>query len=141
MAPKKPDLVERWIEKAEHDLLNVRNNLQAEFIPWDTVCFHCQQAVEKYLKAALLSAGIGFPKTHDLIYLAKGLQPILPKIKTVSVDLAWLTDYSIWPRYPEETNFEEPQEKEGKHALAIARRVKRLIRPSLLKRRAKRKKK
>jgi hypothetical protein len=27
-------------------LLNVKNNLSAEEIPADTVCFHCQQAVE-----------------------------------------------------------------------------------------------
>jgi len=31
-----------WIRKAEADLLNIRNNLAATEIPWDTVCFHAQ---------------------------------------------------------------------------------------------------
>jgi len=34
--------------------------------PYDTVCFHCQQACEKYLKALLTLSGIHAPRTHDL---------------------------------------------------------------------------
>ncbi len=26
-----------WLAKAEHDLLNIENNLQAPEIPWDTI--------------------------------------------------------------------------------------------------------
>lgn len=40
-------LARRWFQKAENDLLNVQNNLQAEQYASDTVCFHCQQAAEK----------------------------------------------------------------------------------------------
>jgi HEPN domain len=39
-----------WFAKAEHDLLNIQNNLAAVQIPWDTVCFHAQQAAEKCLE-------------------------------------------------------------------------------------------
>ena len=42
-------LVRQWTSP-ENDLLNVRNNLAAQEIPWDTICFHSQQAAEKYLK-------------------------------------------------------------------------------------------
>lgn len=35
-------LVRQWIRRAENDLLNVRNNLAAQEIPWDTICFHSQ---------------------------------------------------------------------------------------------------
>lgn len=45
--PKRPDIVCLWVEKAEHDLLNIDNNLAASHVPWDTVCFHAQQAAEK----------------------------------------------------------------------------------------------
>lgn len=45
--------VRRWLAKAENDLLNIRNNLHASRVPWDTVCFPAQQAAEKYLKAFL----------------------------------------------------------------------------------------
>ena len=27
-----------WVEKAEHDLLSIRNNLAADQVPWDVVC-------------------------------------------------------------------------------------------------------
>ena len=43
-----------WIEKAKNDLLNADNNLASDKIPFDTVCFHCQQAAEKLLKAFLV---------------------------------------------------------------------------------------
>jgi HEPN domain-containing protein len=38
------ELVAQWLKKADNDLLNVRNNLAARKVPYDTVCFHCQQA-------------------------------------------------------------------------------------------------
>lgn len=46
-----------WGRKAEHDLLNIQNNLAASNVPWDTVCFHAQQAAEKLLKAFLIHHG------------------------------------------------------------------------------------
>jgi len=64
----KNDLVNAWIYKAENDIKNIENNLRYsdEEIPIDTVCFHCQQAVEKYLKAYLVHNEISFPHTHNL---------------------------------------------------------------------------
>jgi len=29
-----------WLRKADHDLLNIENNLAAKDIPYDAVCFH-----------------------------------------------------------------------------------------------------
>lgn len=56
-----------WIAKAENDLLNIRNNLAAQHVPWDTVCFHAQQAAEKLLKALLVYHGQSPSRTHDLV--------------------------------------------------------------------------
>lgn len=56
-------LARRWFQKAENDLLNVQNNLQAERYASDTVCFHCQQTVEKYLKGFLAWHQAPFVKT------------------------------------------------------------------------------
>lgn len=58
-----------WLRKADHDLLNIENNLAAKDIPWDTVCFHAQQAVEKILKAFLSYHGCDLSRTHDLVAL------------------------------------------------------------------------
>lgn len=35
----------------------------------DVICFHCQQCVEKSLKAFLMFNETAFPKTHDLLIL------------------------------------------------------------------------
>jgi len=45
-----------WLIKASSDLKIVEHelNLPEEEIVKDAVCFHCQQAVEKYLKAFLI---------------------------------------------------------------------------------------
>ena len=72
------EIARQWVEKAEHDLLNIENNLAANDIPWDTVCFHAQQCTEKYLKAVLAWKRVEFPKTHDLRVLLQRVPPDLP---------------------------------------------------------------
>ena len=54
-------VVSEWVEKAENDLKNAAHTIKmGEDCPTDTVCFHAQQCVEKYLKAFLVSTGIDF---------------------------------------------------------------------------------
>jgi len=69
-------LAGRWFHKAENDLLNVKNNLRAERYAPDTVCFHCQQAAEKYLKGFLAWHETPFSKTHDLLELLKQVRQV-----------------------------------------------------------------
>ncbi|MDA0837618.1 MAG: HEPN domain-containing protein [Planctomycetota bacterium] len=57
------DHARQWLRKARNDLLNADNNLTANEIPLDTVCFHCQQAAEKILKAYLAGNGAPYPFT------------------------------------------------------------------------------
>jgi len=61
--------INEWIKKAENDLLAVESILNGKSVPTDAVCFHCQQAAEKYLKAYCIKLNIVFEKSHDLIYL------------------------------------------------------------------------
>ena len=49
------DLAKLWLAKAQNDLLNADNNLRSTAIPYDTVCFHCQQAAEKILRVYFVS--------------------------------------------------------------------------------------
>lgn len=56
-----------WVQKAENDLKAAAQILKlADDCPTDTVCFHAQQSVEKYVKALPTMSGTDFPKTHDL---------------------------------------------------------------------------
>jgi len=66
----------------------------------DSVCFHCQQCAEKYLKALLQEAGHSIPKIHDLDLLFSLVLPIHPEVKSLRSGLLLLTDYAVETRYP-----------------------------------------
>ncbi len=96
------ELARRWVAKAKNDLLNADNNLQAEEIPFDTVCFHCQQAAEKLLKAVLIANTINPPRTHDLMLLLENILPIAPSVALLRSPLAILMPYAVEIRYPDD---------------------------------------
>ncbi len=123
--PKDEDLVRAWVLKAEHDLLNIENNLAAREIPWDTVGFHAQQCVEKYLKALLISRHIDPPKIHDLTELYALLPDGLLKDFNVH-SLEELNPYSIEGRYP--GVWEPVEQAEALQAVEAARMIRQVIR-------------
>ena len=53
-------LARGWFLKADSDLADARPTVASEG-PYDTACFHAQQAVEKYLKGFLASRGVEIP--------------------------------------------------------------------------------
>jgi HEPN domain-containing protein len=67
--------------------------------PTDTVCFHAQQCIEKYLKALLTYKDISFPKTHDIEALVVSLPNSLrPNLN--DKEQSQLADYAAVTRYP-----------------------------------------
>ena len=84
-------LARQWIDRAENDLLNVANNIGAPQVPWDTVCFHCQQAAEKYLKTVLVTLDEEIPRIHDLELLLDLVGQHLPELEGDREDLRWLS--------------------------------------------------
>jgi HEPN domain-containing protein len=118
--------VRRWVEKAENDYRNAKYVLtMKEHCPFDTVCYHCQQCAEKYLKALLIYRSVDFPRTHDLIVLFNMLQ------KTESLhlrvqDVQPLNRYSIEARYP--GDWEPIDEAEAQAAFEMARVVRGAVR-------------
>ncbi|MEW5865989.1 MAG: HEPN domain-containing protein [Bacillota bacterium] len=97
----KGDLARGWIRKAESDLADARRTVASEG-PYDTACFHCQQAVEKYLKAFLAYHGKPIPHTHDLEELARLCSIVDGTLDWSVLDLEQLTDYAVASRYDEE---------------------------------------
>jgi len=124
-----PDDPRTWIAKAENDLLNVRNNLNAEQVPWDTVCFHAQQAAEKMLKAFLVARGRVVSRTHDLVALLAEAVAVGGPLDSLEADCRLLTPYAVLFRYP--TAGEDPSEQEGRRAVAAAERVCEQVRAAL----------
>jgi HEPN domain-containing protein len=66
MNEKVVKLVKVWIKKAENDLKTAIDELNTENPATDTICFHAQQCIEKYLKAYLIFHQKNFPKTHNI---------------------------------------------------------------------------
>ncbi len=124
------ELALRWFQKAENDLLNVENNLKATYYPADTVCFHCQQAAEKYLKGFLAWHEVPFFKIHDLLELLKQVTQIASAAEELTASLLLLDEYAVQVRYPQE--YENiPGEKEVNMAVAAARIVRDWVRQYL----------
>jgi HEPN domain-containing protein len=120
------DIVRSWIRKAEHDLLNARHTLATlgKNCPYDTVCFHAQQAAEKYLKALLSGLQIGFPKSHDIGELITRL-PERRRPTATADEVARLSRYAVAARYPD---FEEElQRADARQALRISDKIKKSV--------------
>jgi HEPN domain-containing protein len=94
-------LTQEWIDKAEGDFRTATREIQVTQDPsYDGVCFHAQQCVEKYLKGNLQSAGIAFPKTHDLVVLLDLSLPIAPQLDSFRSRLRLLSLAAVEIRYP-----------------------------------------
>jgi len=116
-----PDLIEAlqtWVRKAENDLEAARRILGAEEgCPYDTVCFHCQQAAEKYMKALLTMLGIQAPRTHHLGKLLL----LVPEEVRPPVDpeeISKLNPYAVDVRYADDLR--EPQRSDALRSLKLA---------------------
>jgi HEPN domain-containing protein len=122
-------VLRQWLAKADNDLVNAAHTLTlGADCPTDTVCFHAQQCVEKYLKALLVFRATAFPKTHNIRELRAMLPPKLrPKLETKVQDR--LTIYATTKRYPDADP--EITLQEARQAVAIARRIRREVRRRL----------
>lgn len=119
---EKFDLVKEWFHKAEHDIGIVELALRNDVVFTDVICYHCQQAVEKYLKGCLITLEIDFKRTHDLSYLLDLLNDHT-KIEPEYFDFAdILNSYAIEIRYPDD--WYEPTKSEAKEAYRISKSFK-----------------
>ena len=66
------DLARGWLLKARSDLNACRRLLETDG-PYDTSCFHAQQAIGKSLRAVLAFHRQPVPRTHDLEELPAAL--------------------------------------------------------------------
>ena len=94
--------VRRWVRKAESDLNGARQLRGGTPQLNDVICFHCQQAAEKYLKALLQQLGAAVPRTHDLADLLDLLLPHDATLRPLRRGLLFLTQFAVDYRYPGE---------------------------------------
>jgi len=92
------DVVKEWIHKARGDLRAMRITLREGTT--EAACFHAQQAVEKLLKAYLISQDRDFPFTHDLVKLLAPAARMDPAFRRYEAAAKALNPYAVNIRYP-----------------------------------------
>jgi len=92
--------VKEWIQIAEEDFYSAQLLNQAARRPFEIICYHCAQAVEKYLKGYLTYNEINPEKTHNLLLLLDiciGKENIFENIRT---ECSLLNKFTNEIRYP-----------------------------------------
>jgi len=118
-----------WIAKADEDWLCIRNELAAAQTPWSVVCFHAQQAAEKYLKAFLVANGFDPERAHARDALLKECLRFDSSLASLQAECQQLTDFAVDVRYPDIPIADE--EQIGREAVAMADRICAAIRKRL----------
>lgn len=113
------DLAHGRLLKGDSDLANAKRTISSDG-PYDTACFHVQQAAEKYLKAIMAVYGLNIPKTHDLEELQILCGKFIQDDDFKSLALEELSDYAVSVRY----DFEFwPDKKTASESLELATHV------------------
>ena len=121
-----PETVRQWFIKADHDSKTAQDELNTENPATDTVCFHMQQCVEKYLKGFLAFHDQEIKKIHNLTAILVDcvqVDPSFSELTAKQVDV--LTPHATVLRYPDD--FYIPPVEEAQHAVQLAEDVKQFV--------------
>ena len=119
------DLIKAWFKKGDKDLQTVKNEFASANCVFESICFHSQQAVEKYLKAYLIFLEISFRKTHEIGELITMCEAKDTEISTLKEEADILTDYAVEIRYPDD--FYEPTLEESELAYKVTLKIREYI--------------
>lgn len=116
-----------WIQRAEEDYNTVKWLHQSPNPLHNSICFHAQQCIEKYLKAWLQAANIPVPSTHNLEELLALIVPTLPAWHFRQPDSKIITAYAVESRYPGDSATTDNTQ----HAMHICDEVRQAVRTQL----------
>lgn len=95
-----PKIIQEWLTQADEDFEFASVSLDEHDRFYSRICFHFQQAAEKYLKAYIIANNLPFRKIHDLTQLLKICQRGDNSFTELSDETQLLTDYYVNTRYP-----------------------------------------
>jgi len=94
-----PEIAKEWIEKAEEDYGFACASIESTNY-FAQVCFHFQQAAEKYLKAFVVANKLEFRAVHNLLELLETCKQKETGIKELEQACHFLNPFYIDTRYP-----------------------------------------
>jgi len=125
--PRPVETPAEWLRFAEENLAVVEREMSYEQPAFHTVCFLCQGAAEKYLKAYLIAQGWLLEKTHDiaaLLELCLGYDEAFADLLEVG---SVLNEYITAGRYPGDLAFEAIEKDQAAEAVEIVRKIKAVV--------------
>lgn len=123
-------LCHEWALKAEEDYQAALVLAHSKKHPLlNSVCFHSQQAAEKYLKSYLVLKDVRFTKTHDLILLKNLCVKRDGEFELLSDLVVTLNPYAVEFRYPGE----QANRRDVKRTLAAAKEIRDWVRRKIKK--------
>ncbi len=93
------EIVQEWLRKADEDYGFASASIEHNEY-YAQICFHFQQAAEKYLKAFIIANKIEFRSIHNLLELFKLCREKNVEVKEVEQDCRYLNPFYIDTRYP-----------------------------------------
>ena len=124
------EYLEEWVSKAEEDHEAAVDLARRRRRPLpNSVCFHCQQCAEKYLKSYLIYRGTMFPKMHNLVALLEMCVSLDETFEQLRDPLVQLNSYATEVRYPGKYATIE----EAREAIQAMKLVRRFVRTKLRK--------
>ncbi len=94
-----PEIAREWIDKAEEDYGFASVGMEySEYFA--QICFHFQQAAEKYLKAFIIAKKLEFRPVHNLMELLRTCSQAAPDAKQLEEACRFLNPFYIDTRYP-----------------------------------------
>ena len=102
------DSANGWYRIAQMDSYMAHNSFDTMHPkPYELICFHAQQSVEKLLKGFLTANAIMPPKTHDLLILHDMCLAFRTDFEPLRMAVGRLNTYGVQPRYPNEIEITE----------------------------------
>lgn len=96
---KLPEIAKEWLEKAEEDYGFACASIEDTHY-FAQICFHFQQAAEKYLKAFIAANQLEFRAVHNLLELLEICRQKEPGIGELQEPCRFLNPFYIDTRYP-----------------------------------------
>ncbi len=125
MGSKMTKYATHWFRKAEEDLLVIRVLLPKKGTA-NAVCFHAQQAAEKYLKGFLAFHGKNVRKIHELDALLLLCAEVNASFNELKKDAIFLNHFYTEARYP--GDIPDFSSSQAQDAAVSADRVKAFVR-------------
>ena len=117
------DNVQLWLEFANADL-ETADFLYEKQYPrqLEIICYHCQQAGEKAIKALYIAKDIpgGIPRKHDLWFLLEQMKNVVDIPESIYDAAEKLDPYAIVIRYPGENRVDDYR---AKQAIGLAKAI------------------